>query len=384
MSTTTTDVLIVGAGPAGLALACALETYGLRATLVERRADIANTSRAAVIHARTLEVLERVGATSALLAAGIKVPVFHVRDRDRSLLEVQFQSLETRYPFTLMCPQDVTERVLRDCLSALGGSIKQPKEVASIVPTSAGVHVTLNSPGGREEIVASWVVGCDGAHSLVRTQAGIPFDGRSYDETFVLADVRLDWPLPRDEVDLFLSPAGLMVVAPLPNDRFRIVATTDAAPDEPDGPFVQSILDQRGPTRSRARIVDVIWTSRFHLAHRVTSAPLSGRILLCGDAAHVHSPAGGQGMNTGIQDAIALAEPLSRAIRTEDETGLAAWSDRRHEIAKQVVAMTDRMTRAATARSFPARVTRNALLLLAGNLPGVTKAFARRLAELDY
>jgi 2-polyprenyl-6-methoxyphenol hydroxylase-like FAD-dependent oxidoreductase len=135
----------------------------------------------------------------------------------------------------------------------------------------------------------------------------------------VLADVRMEWPLSRDEVILFYSPKGLVVVAPLPNERFRIVSTVDEAPEVPSLDFMQAVLDARGPANNPGRIKDITWSSRFHIHHRVAQNPRKGRVLLCGDAAHVHSPAGGRGMNTGIQDSISLAEALTNTLRDGDE-----------------------------------------------------------------
>ena len=199
----------------------------------------------------------------------------------------------------------------------------------------------------------------------------------------MLADVAMDWPLSRDEVTLFYSPDGLMVVAPLPQDRFRIVATTDDAPQAPSVPFMQSVLDRRGPTAGAVRIRSLAWSSRFHIHHRVAETPRKGRILLCGDAAHVHSPAGGQGMNTGIQDAISLADALAATLHDGQESRLDAWAAERHRVARDVVAMTDRMTRVATVKSPTAQALRNMAVAFAGHLPPFRASLARTLAELD-
>ncbi len=377
------DILIVGAGPVGLTLATALRKLGLSPLVVDRQAEGANTSRAAVVHARTLEVLDGLGVTAGLLERGVVVPRFRVRDRDRCLLDIDFSELDTPYPFTLMIPQNETERLILGALEAGGGTIERPIEVKSLRRDRDRVEAVLASEAGERRISAAWVVGCDGAHSVVRTQAGIAFEGGSYDETFVLADVRMDWGLPRDEVNLFFSAEGLVVVAPLPDDRYRIVATIDEAPERIDREVVQSIVDGRGPT-ARASVTEVVWSSSFHLQHRLSQTPLSGRILLCGDAAHVHSPAGGKGMNTGIQDAAALAAPLREALLTGGITALEQWAARRHDVAKDVVSLTDRMTRMATLKSGALRGIRNVVLSSVGAFPAVTERIAKRLAELDY
>ena len=173
-----------------------------------------------------------------------------------------------------------------------------------------------------------------------------------------------------------------MLSLPLPDDHFRIVATVDQAPESPSIDFVQSILDARGPSTNPGRIHRLVWSSRFHIHHRVAQTPHQGRILLCGDAAHVHSPAGGQGMNTGIQDGVSLASELIEAVRG-DHRGLDIWAARRHQVATQVVALTDRMTRVATMKSPTARALRNAAVAIVGHIPQVRSSLARTLAELD-
>jgi len=378
-----TPVLIIGAGPAGLALAAELERRGVHPVLVDRQLAGANTSRAAVVHARTLEVLEPLGVTAELLAQGVKVPIFRVRDRDHELINIDFSHLPSAYPFTLMCPQDRTERALLTRLEAMGGVVERPTELLRFDPSADHVDVELASAEGTRLVRTRWLVGCDGMHSRVREQSGIAFEGAAYEQSFVLADVHMEWPLARDEVSLFLSPDGLCVVAPLPDQRFRIVASLDDAPESPSASFLQGLLDRRGPSRRAGRIVDVVWGSRFRIHHRVAQTPRNGRVLLCGDAAHVHSPAGGQGMNTGIQDGISLARVLSETLADGRDARLDAWAIERHRVATDVVAMTDRMTKIATMKSGAGTLLRNAALGFVGHLPLVRRAIARNLAELN-
>jgi 2-polyprenyl-6-methoxyphenol hydroxylase-like FAD-dependent oxidoreductase len=324
-------------------------------------------------------MLGPLGVSPTLIAEGVKVPIFRVRDRDTTLLTLDFKQIPSAYAYTLMCPQDRIETILLKRLRALGGDVLRPAEVKDVELSASGSRVQIETG----EIEAAWLIGCDGMHSRVREAAGISFEGAAYEQSFVLADVHMDCPFPRDEVNLFFSPDGLAVVAPLPENRFRFVATADDAPAAPSCEYVQALLDARGPQSRRGRITDCIWTSRFRVHHRIAGSLRKGRVLLCGDAAHVHSPAGGQGMNTGIQDAMSLAEVLAEVFGGAQERRLDEWAATRHEIAGGVVTLTDRMTRIATLRSPVSRALRNAALLFAGHVPRLTSALARSIAELD-
>ncbi len=373
------DVLIVGAGPAGLTLAAALALRGIPALVIDRQAAGENTSRAAVVHARTLEVLEPLQVSARLVARGLQAQRFTIRDRDRVLVPIGFERLPTRYPFTLMVSQAVTEQVLLDRLAELGGRVQRPCELLDLAQDERGASARLSD--GRV-LRVRYVVGADGMHSTVRERARIGFSGGSYDESFVLADVRAEGELPHDEVILYFSPAGMVVAAPLPGGVHRIVATVDEAPERPDAGFVQALLDARGPQARRARITEVLWGSRFRVHHRVADAYRAGRVLLAGDAAHVHSPAGGQGMNAGILDAMALAEALQRAL-AGDRGALEAYGVQRRPAAQEVVALADRLTRLATVpRAL--RPLRNGLLRLLARLPAVRRTLAWRLSGLVY
>jgi 2-polyprenyl-6-methoxyphenol hydroxylase-like FAD-dependent oxidoreductase len=374
-----TDVLVVGAGPTGLALAASLVARGIATTVVDRAPEGANTSRAAVVNARTLEVLEHLDVARRLVKEGVQAPLFTIRDRGRTLIPIDFSDLETEYPYSLMVPQSTTERLLLERLVELGGAVLRPKTVTAIAQDADGVTATLDDGG---VIRARYAVGADGIHSIVRERAGIGFEGGVYEDSFVLADVRLAGDVPHDEVVLFWASAGLTVVAPLPDGVYRIVAPVTEAPEEPSRSFVQEILDTRVGS-GRFVVTDVIWGSRFRIHHRVADTYRAGRLLLAGDAAHVHSPAGGQGMNLGIQDAVALAEALAAVLSGEPDNVLDDYSAARRPIAKSVVKMTDRLTRLAT-MPRAARPIRNTAISIVGRLPAVRRALARQLSGLVY
>ncbi|GAA1984832.1 FAD-dependent oxidoreductase [Kitasatospora viridis] len=366
-----TTVAVVGAGPAGLTLAVTLAEAGIDCVLLDRLAEGANTSRAAVVHARTLEVLAELGAADQLVAGGLTLDHFAVRDGARRLARVSFAKLPTAYPFALLTPQDHTEAVLLERLRALGGDVHRPFEVVGAVQDADGVTLTMAT---GERLRADYAVGTDGMHSTVREAAGIGFTGSTYAESFVLADVRMDWAPGPEEVALAFGNAGVFVVAPLPGGRYRVVAVVADAPAEPDLAYVRRLMEERAP--GQAVVHEVVWSSRFRVHHRVADHYRAGRLFLAGDAAHVHSPAGGQGMNTGIQDAYALG----RAFATGTLDGYEA---RRRPVAQRVVAFTDRMTRVATFTG-PKRAVRNTVMPVLSRVPAFQRKLARELAELDY
>jgi 2-polyprenyl-6-methoxyphenol hydroxylase-like FAD-dependent oxidoreductase len=375
-----TDVLIVGAGPTGLTLAASLLVRGVHATVVDGQTAGANTSRAAAVNARTLEVLEGLDVSRRMVKEGIAAPRFTIRDGKRRLIPIDFSTLSTAYPYTLMLPQCDTERLLLDRLVELGGEVIRPKVLASAAQDADGVTATFTD---GDVIRARYVVGADGVHSTVREQAGIGFAGGQYEDSFVLADVRLTGDAPTDEVILFWATAGLTVVAPLPNGTHRVVAPVDDAPEQPSVEFIQHILDDRGFGQGRTTVTELVWGSRFRIHHRVAADYRAGRILLAGDAAHVHSPAGGQGMNLGIQDAVALADALATVLSGGPDSVLDDYVATRRPIAQQVVDLTDRLTRLATLPRA-ARSVRNVAMGLAGRIPAVRRALAQRLSGLVY
>ena len=371
-----TEVLVVGAGPVGLAVAASLAGHGHDVTVVDRQETGANTSRAAVVHARTLEMLERIGVSKRLAGLGIHARQFSIRDGDRELVPVRFDGLPTEYPYTLMVPQNITEQVLLDRLEELGGSVHRPYVASGVSQTADGAEVTLDS---GDMIKAQYVVAADGMNSTIRDSAGLgpngDFNG-TLPLSFALADVRVEGGLPADEVLLFFSKAGMLVVAPLPDGSFRLVAEVDDAPEQPDVAYAQQLLNTRGPHRTTVRVTEVIWGSRFRIHERVADQYRAGRVLLAGDAAHTHSPAGGQGMNLGLRDAVTLGDALSVALRESREDKLDEYAAGSRAEAMHVVALAHRLTRMATAP--PAvRPLRNVALRLFALVP----TFRRRLAE---
>jgi len=372
--------VVVGAGPVGLATAATLAARGADVTVVDQQAEGVNTSRAAVVHARTLEVLDAIGAAGPLVAQGIHAPRFTIRDRDRdrdrTLVPVRFDDLPTPYPYALMVPQSVTEAVLLDRLTALGGRVLRPYTVVGL----DGDVVTF---AGGETLRARYVVGADGMRSAVRSLAGIGFGADDDGESFTLADIRVNSDLPHDEVILFFSRAGMLVWAPLPDGSIRLVAQVDDAPEHPTPDYLQRLLDTRGAAADPVVVTEVVWGSRFRVHHRVADRFRAGAVLLAGDAGHVHSPAGGQGMNLGLQDAVALGNALAAVLAGAPESTLDDYAAARRPVAHEVVQFAKRLTRLATVVG-PLRPVRNGVLGALSWVPAFRRRLAWRLSGLVY
>ncbi len=375
-------LVIIGAGPTGLALGLELKRLGISSLILDRLEAGANTSRAAAIHARTLEVLEPSGATAELLKYGFTVDTFRIRDRNQLLASISFKNLKTKYPFVLTCPQDRTERILFKKLQELGGTVHRPCEVIAIRPEKNGVELEIRTKNELKTIHTQWLIGCDGMHSIIREQADIPYEGGDYQDNFVLADVEMDWPLDLKEASLFFSKEGLLAVVPLPENQFRLIAAVDEDPSKPTLDDLVKLLDERGPAMKGIAIRHLLWSSRFRIHHRIAKTLRRGRILIAGDAAHVHSPAGGQGMNIGIQDAISLASALNEMLKNGSEVPLDVWEKNRQQIARSVVKLTDQMMRVATLESPFAKRVRNTLIRLIGKIPSARFALAKKLSQL--
>jgi 2-polyprenyl-6-methoxyphenol hydroxylase-like FAD-dependent oxidoreductase len=362
----------------------ALAHYGVNTLMVDAAVERSAHSKAAVVHSRTLETLHEFDAADELVKRGEIVPYFTFRDRDKVLLLTDFSKLQTQYPYTLMVPQDVTEAVLEARFRRLGGLVCRPYRVTALHEDVDSAMLDVVDAGGRvRQIRARYVVGADGAHSTIRRLLGVEFAGAEYAESFFLADVQMKWGLSREEVQLFFSRSGLVVVAPLPSGEHRIVATVPRSIDAAGVADVQALLDQRGPKYRPAQVEALRWTSNFRVNHRVATRFRRGRTFLAGDAAHIHSPAGGQGMNTGIQDAANLAWKLALVCygHAGDDL-LDSYEAERRPVALEVVQQTHRLTRLATLQGALQRSIRNLALGVAGRVPAVREFMAQNLSEL--
>ena len=320
---TTYDVAVVGGGPVGMWLAAELHRGGVRPVVLERRAERPRHSKALTIYPRTVEQFAMRGLVERWLAEGTPVPSSHF-----ALLKnrLDFSFLDTRYPYTLFLPQRRTEELLEEHLAELGVPFLRQHAVTGLRQDDTGVDLEVDTPGGPEVIRAAYVVGCDGAGSLVRAQAGIHFEGTPETWQTILGDVELTDPPPTPALTLS-QPGGSLYMVAIGGGRHRVAVIDHATLHDPaDGPVtlgeLQASTLRVAGTDFGMRETSDAWLSRVGNATRQAASYRSGRVLLAGDAAHIHYPAGGQGLNLGLQDATNLAWKLAAEIRGWAPAGL--------------------------------------------------------------
>ncbi len=377
-----TDVLIVGAGPVGLFLANECARRGLRWRLIETHATQSEHSKALAIFPRTLEIFDMAGVVAPFLEVANRVTSVSVVTHGRQLAHMKFAPEESPYRFVAMVPQDVTERLLLEHLRQRGGTVEYETTLVSAEEREEHVLATLDHKGESKEVRAAFVVGCDGAHSAVRHLLNLPFEGAQYDASFLLADVETNDALPADELQLCPSELGPVAIFPMSATRRRVVATIDKVEgDAPSLELVQRILAERAPKGLEAR--SLRWSSYFRIHHRQVARLRVGRMFIAGDAAHIHSPFGGQGMNTGLQDVWNLVWKLDLVLRGHgSEELLESYSAERRPVIKHVLETTDLLTKAMGTPSKFAQAIRDTVIPMVSRLAPFQHAFVQRLSEL--
>ncbi|GAA0481419.1 hypothetical protein Ade02nite_56770 [Paractinoplanes deccanensis] len=368
------DVIVVGAGPTGLWLSAELALAGLSVTVLERRAEPVTFSKAMGVHARTLEVLAMRGAQGPLLAAGRPVPDWHwgvLRSR------LDLTALDTPYPFMLAVPQERTEAVLQEHALALGVRIERGREVTGLRQEDGEVLVEAG-----ETLSAAYVVGCDGGGSAVRKASGIGFPGTPARVVGFVADAVLDDPPPPGFS--LVAPAGALLVAPAPGGLFRL-GGYDPRHQDVAAPFPADEL-RDFLVRATGRdfgLREAVWLSRFGNATRQADVYRSGRILVAGDAAHIHFPTGGVGLNTGVQDAMNLGWKLAAVLKDGAPRSLLdSYHDERHPVSAAVGADTMAQTALLTAITPEGAALRAAVEQLLAD-PAANRAMAERVSGLS-
>ncbi|MEU8123971.1 FAD-dependent monooxygenase [Spirillospora sp. NPDC049024] len=379
----TGNVLIVGAGPTGLLLAGDLAAAGIGCTVLERRPEeTTNLTRAFAVHARTLEMLDARGVAEELVATGTRVG----RLRLLGSTALDLSRLPGRFPYVLVTPQYETERVLRERALSAGAQIVHGAEAVGLRQDAAGVDVDVrDAGGGTRTLRASYVVGADGVRSTVREALGLPFPGRAAVRSVMLADVRLD-RAPADVLSVGAVGDAFAFLAPFGDGWYRVIAWNRRR-QAPDSEPVD--MDELREVTRRALGTDLgmgepRWTSRFHSDERQVPRYRVGRAFLAGDAAHVHSPAGGQGMNTGMQDAANLGWKLAAELRGWAPSWLLdSYHEERHPVGRLVLRRSGALLRFALAEPRSLRAARAAAAYAATHLPPVARRIAGAVSGID-
>jgi 2-polyprenyl-6-methoxyphenol hydroxylase-like FAD-dependent oxidoreductase len=376
------EVLIVGAGPVGLFVANECARRGLTWRLVEAHASQSRQSKALAIFPRTLEILDMAGLVGPFAERANRVTSVAVVAHGRRLAHLRFAPQESAYPFIAMLPQSVTESLLADELVRRGGTVDYETTFVSAVQRDDDVQVTVECGGQRQRFTAAFVVGCDGAHSAVRRLLNLPFAGGEYADSFMLADIDTNGALPANELQLCPSESGPLAIFPMSATRSRIVATTDGVTgDAPSLELVQRLLRERGPVGIEARAMH--WSSYFRVHHRHVARLRVGRMFIAGDAAHIHSPFGGQGMNTGLHDVWNLAWKLDLALRGHaNDQLLDSYTAERVPVIKRVIETTDLLTKVMGTPHRWAQALRDVMIPMVSRLAPFQHAFVNRLSEL--
>jgi 2-polyprenyl-6-methoxyphenol hydroxylase-like FAD-dependent oxidoreductase len=382
-----TQIMIVGAGPVGLTLAAELARYGVRIRIIDKAAQRTDKSKALVLWSRSLELMDRGIGTRPFLESGFNVHAVNFISGEKLVGHVDMGSVDSPYPYAMMIPQSETERLLEARLQELGVTVERSVEAISIANEPDRTRTMLRGPDGREEeVVTEWLVGCDGAHSIVRRSLGATFDGETNESDWMLGDVHMTgYPVPDTEASVYWHRDGAFIIFPITPGRYRVIAdlpaSGEASPPTPTLEKVQAIMDRRGPGNLRA--FDPIWLAGLRINGRKVSKYRWGRAFLAGDAAHVHSPAGGQGMNTGMQDAFNLAWKLALVVHgTARERLLDSYSPERSYVGDQVLKSAGALTTVGTLRNPVTQTLRNVVGHLMLGLSVVQHAFADNMTQM--
>ncbi|MGG3624931.1 FAD-dependent monooxygenase [Bacillus gobiensis] len=349
MNSFDTDVLIVGAGPTGLTLANELARHDISFKIIDSAITTSQTTKALGIMPRTLELYEKTGIAEEMVEKGLDTPAFNVMNKDHKLIYFDFnKQCNSPFPFVLMLPQNKTEEILYNYLMKQNYDVEWETKLLEIEQDANGTTVIVQK--GIEKtanIRTKYIVGCDGAHSTVRHQLGLNFEGVTIQQNFSLVDLKVEWELPYNESYAFVDRGKFIAFFPMKDGKHRILMTSDIGAKEHSEVSIEEIeqmIHAVGPTNTS--VSNVLWTSRFLVNQRMVKQARLGRVFLAGDAAHIHSPVGAQGMNTGIQDAYNLSWKLALVLKNySPDTLLDTYTTEREPVWGNLLLGTERFTR---------------------------------------
>jgi 2-polyprenyl-6-methoxyphenol hydroxylase-like FAD-dependent oxidoreductase len=384
-----TDVLVVGAGPTGLTMACELARHGVKPQIIDKATAPSDKSKAFAVHARTLELFENMGMVEQILAKGQPAGGVAFYDEGEKLVSIDIAgAISSKYPFIQIIAQSDTEEVLLEHLDQYELKVQRGVELLGFSGDGEHVVARLRDEGGSErELRCRYLIGNDGAHSRVRKELGLPFEGAPYPSQWLLADIELDWDLPYDELSVFFHRSGTTAFFPLYGRRGRLMFESPDAPldevqPEPTTELVRQKCEERKiPYRA---IENPTWLAWFRLHHRIVSSYQVGSVFLGGDAAHIHSPVGGQGMNMGIQDAYNLAWKLALVLHGKAVPSLLdSYQVERHRIDSEIVEFTDVATKAATIHNPVFSAIRNTAIRIVSKFSAIQARMLSTMAQVE-
>jgi 2-polyprenyl-6-methoxyphenol hydroxylase-like FAD-dependent oxidoreductase len=388
-------ILIVGAGPTGLTAALELSRLGIPVRLIDKNNGPATTSRAIGIQARTLELMAQRGLADEIVSLGNKATGGSVYGGGKRVFRLDFSHVESRFNYILFLSQTQTERILRDAAAKHGVIPEWSTQLVGVAQDALShdpspVRAVLSRADGRlEQVSTPWLISAEGAHSTIRATLDLAFDGKTFDQQYALGDLHADADLADTDFHIFSSEHGFMAMFPLGGDHFRLIASHPLSGPQngnaPSLPELQEIYDQRASIPARFR--NLAWSSWFRINSRMVRQLKVGRLFLGGDAAHIHSPAGGQGMNTGIQDMINLAWKLAFVMRGKAPMALLdSFEQDRLPVMRDVLAKTENLTGLIGAESHIARTLFNHVAPWLASTSLVQETGTNRMAQvsLDY
>lgn len=377
-------VLIVGAGPVGLFCANELTRHGVPCRIIDKKEGISTQSKALALHIRTLECFKACGLISDVLEQGQKIRGMMLKTQYQPIASMTFEGLESHWDYLINLPQNKTESILLNHLKAKSIHVDWQTELVGVSTHADGVTAEIKHKSGDiENNTYAWLIACDGSHSFVRHHFNLSFNGAEYHQNWWLADCYIHWDEPQDMLQMYPDESGMVACFPMGDSRYRLVMTAlegyDGSPDFED---IKNAFEQR--VSKKAKLSNPVWVTKFYIHHRQIEQYKLGRVFFAGDAAHIHSPAGGQGLNTGIQDVYNLAWKLALVYKRQlPEKLLDSYHAERFPVGQHVLQTTDRMTRMILIKNPMLIKARNLFMKWILSFQFVQKKMTRSLSELD-
>ncbi len=385
--TTDTSVVIVGAGPTGLMLAAVLQRYNIPFRIIDKKTEPTKTSNALGLQARTLELLDDLGLVEPFLKEGRKIEGANLFTDGSHIANIDLTTIDCRYNYIIIMPQSMTEKVLSEHLEKNKITIERGCELTDLTEQEKNVAVSIKKEDGTlEKFTTDWLVACDGSHSIVRKLTNSEFKGDDISQQFILADISAKEdatkPIANNKVSSFFSSLGILAIFPMPSGEYRIVANLNKKIESPTLQDIQKIVADR--SAHQLEVKDSSWISTFWIHSKVIENMRHGNIFFAGDAAHIHSPVGGQGMNTGMQDAYNLGWKLAYVINKKAHHNLlASYQAERHPIVKNIVNQTERMTKMMLVNNPIIRTLRKLIIKPLLGCKKINRKLAMQMSQLS-